>query len=53
MVELLKEYIPQVKQIIIDNNSNDGTNDWLLEMKSFGKIDEVIINSELKVVGNH
>jgi len=31
---------------IISDNSNDGTNEWLLEMKSFGKIDEVIINSE-------
>jgi glycosyltransferase involved in cell wall biosynthesis len=31
---------------VISDNSNDGTNDWLLEMKSFGKIDEVIINSE-------
>ena len=31
---------------VISDNSNDGTNDWLLEMKAFDKIDEVIINSE-------
>jgi len=31
---------------VISDNSTDGTNAWLLEMKKLGKIDEVIINSE-------
>jgi glycosyltransferase involved in cell wall biosynthesis len=31
---------------VISDNSNDGTNEWLTEMKSLGKIDEVILNSE-------
>jgi len=31
---------------VISDNSTDGTNEWLLEMKSHGKIDEVIINPE-------
>lgn len=31
---------------VVSDNSTDGTNEWLLEMKSFGKIDEVIINPE-------
>jgi glycosyltransferase involved in cell wall biosynthesis len=31
---------------VISDNSTDGTNEWLTEMKSLGKIDEVIINLE-------
>ena len=31
---------------VISDNSTDGTNEWLLEMKELGKIDEVILNSE-------
>lgn len=31
---------------VISDNSNDGTNEWLLEMKNHGKIDNVIINDE-------
>lgn len=31
---------------VISDNSTDGTNEWLQEMKDFGKIDEVIINHE-------
>lgn len=31
---------------VISDNSTDGTNEWLLEMKELGKIDEAIINSE-------
>ena len=31
---------------VISDNSTDGTNEWLLEMKDLGKIDEVIINPE-------
>jgi glycosyltransferase involved in cell wall biosynthesis len=31
---------------VISDNSTDGTNEWLLEMKKHGKIDEVIINEE-------
>ena len=31
---------------VISDNSTDGTNEWLLEMKKLGKIDEVIINSK-------
>jgi len=32
--------------IVISDNSTDGTNEWLNEMKSHGKIDEIIINEE-------
>jgi len=31
---------------VISDNSTDGTNEWLLEMKELGKIDEIILNSE-------
>jgi glycosyltransferase involved in cell wall biosynthesis len=31
---------------VISDNSTDGTNEWLLEMQSLGKIEEVLINSE-------
>lgn len=31
---------------VISDNSTDGTNEWLLEMKKNKKIDEVLINSE-------
>lgn len=31
---------------VLSDNSTDGTNEWLLEMKSHGKIDCVIINEE-------
>jgi len=31
---------------VISDNSTDDTNEWLLEMKSLGKIHEVIMNSE-------
>jgi glycosyltransferase involved in cell wall biosynthesis len=31
---------------VLSDNSTDGTNEWLLEMKSYGKIDNVIINEE-------
>jgi glycosyltransferase involved in cell wall biosynthesis len=30
---------------VLSDNSTDGTNEWLIEMKNYGKIDEVIINS--------
>lgn len=32
--------------IVIDDASNDGTGDWLKEMKSLGKIDDFIINEK-------
>lgn len=32
--------------VVLSDNSTDGTNEWLEEMKSRGKIDEVIINTE-------
>lgn len=31
---------------VISDNSSDGTNEWLKEMKAYGKIDTVIINEE-------
>jgi glycosyltransferase involved in cell wall biosynthesis len=36
----------QYRLIVLSDNSTDGTNEWLLEMKELNKIDEVIINSE-------
>ena len=36
----------EYRLFVISDNSTDGTNEWLLEMKDLGKIDEVIINSE-------
>ena len=34
------------KLFVLSDNSTDGTNEWLLDMKSHNKIDEVIINDK-------
>lgn len=36
----------EYRLFVISDNSTDGTNEWLLEMKDLGKIDKVIINYE-------